>query len=53
MLPECDPNRIELIVIPGVDHVFLGKTLRQTREANLKALDATFHFIDKTMKNIP
>jgi acetyl esterase/lipase len=42
----------ELMVIPGVDHGFIGKTLEQTREANLKALDATFRFIDKTMKNV-
>jgi acetyl esterase/lipase len=42
----------ELMVIPGVDHSFIGKTLQQTREANLKALDATFRFIDKTMKNV-
>jgi acetyl esterase/lipase len=42
----------ELIVIPGVDHVFIGKTPEETREACLKALDATFRFIDKTMKNI-
>jgi len=42
----------DLIVIPGVDHVFIGKTPDQTREACLKALDATFRFIDKTMKNV-
>ena len=42
----------ELMVIPGVDHGFIGKTLQQTREANLKALDATFRFFDKTMKNV-
>src|SRR6266850_1852391 len=42
----------ELMVIPGVDHGFMGKTLQQTREANLKALDATFRFFDKTMKNV-
>jgi len=42
----------ELMFIPGVDHAFIGKTLQQTREANLKALDATFRFIDKTMKNV-
>ena len=41
----------ELMVIPGVGHGLIGKTLDQTREANLKALDATFRFIDKTMKN--
>jgi acetyl esterase/lipase len=42
----------ELMVIPGVDHGFIGKTLQQTREANLKALDATFRFFDKTMKDV-
>ena len=39
----------ELIVIPGVDHSLIGKTPEETRQANLKALDATFRFIDKTM----
>jgi acetyl esterase/lipase len=42
----------ELMVIPGVDHVFIGKTPEETREANLKALDATFRFIDRTMNNV-
>ena len=42
----------ELIIIPDVDHGFIGKTPEQTREANLKALDATFRFIDKTMNNV-
>jgi acetyl esterase/lipase len=42
----------QLMVIPGVDHVFIGKTPEQTREATLKALEATFRFIDKTMNNI-
>lgn len=37
----------ELIVIPNVDHVFIGNTLEQPRDANLKALAATFEFIDK------
>jgi len=41
----------ELMVIPGVGHGFIGKTPEETRDANLKALDATFRFIDKTMKN--
>jgi acetyl esterase/lipase len=38
-----------LLVLPGIDHSFIGKTPEQTREANLKALTATFDFIDKTM----
>jgi acetyl esterase/lipase len=41
----------ELVILPGVSHSFIGKTPAETREANLKALDATFRFIDKTMKN--
>jgi acetyl esterase/lipase len=41
----------ELMVIPGAGHGLIGKTLQQTRDANLKALDATFRFIDKTMEN--
>jgi acetyl esterase/lipase len=41
----------EVMVIPGVHHGFVGKTLEETRDANLKALDATLRFIDKTMKN--
>jgi acetyl esterase/lipase len=36
----------ELLVLPGVKHEFLGKTPDATREANLKALAATFEFID-------
>lgn len=40
----------EVMVLPGVDHSFLGSTGEQTRDANLEALDATFRFIDKTMK---
>jgi hypothetical protein len=35
----------------GIDHVVIGKTLEQTRAANLKALNATFRFIDKTMSS--
>ncbi|HEY5329936.1 MAG TPA: alpha/beta hydrolase [Acidobacteriaceae bacterium] len=42
----------ELIVLPGVGHSFIGKTPDETRDATLKALDATFRFIDQTMKNV-
>lgn len=41
----------ELIIIPEVDHLFIGKTQEQTRAANLQALDATFRFIDKVVKD--
>jgi acetyl esterase/lipase len=43
----------ELMVIPGVDHMFLGKTPAETRDANLAALEATFRFIDQTMHAAP
>jgi hypothetical protein len=32
-----------------VGHSFIGSTHEQTREASLKALRATFDFIDKTI----
>lgn len=41
----------ELIVLPDVNHSFIGKTPEQTRDANLKALAATFKFIDQTIGN--
>lgn len=41
----------ELIVMPGVKHSLIGATPEQTRDANLKALDATFRFIDETIGN--
>ncbi len=40
---------VELILIPGVGHSFIGKTRKETREASLKALYATFDFFDKTI----
>jgi dipeptidyl aminopeptidase/acylaminoacyl peptidase len=39
----------ELIVIPDVGHRLIGKTHEKRREATLKALHATFDFIDKTI----
>jgi acetyl esterase/lipase len=39
----------ELIVLPGLNHSFIGKTPEETREANRKALEATFRFIDRTI----
>jgi dipeptidyl aminopeptidase/acylaminoacyl peptidase len=43
--------RYELIVLPGINHSFIGKTPEETRDANLKALAATFRFIDQTIGN--
>ena len=43
----------ELIVMPGFDHCFIGKTPEETREANHKALAATFAFIDRVIGNAP
>lgn len=39
----------EILVLQGVDHDFIGKTLEQTRDPNLKALAATFRFFDETI----
>jgi acetyl esterase/lipase len=36
----------ELIVIPGVDHSFIGASAEETRKASLLALTKTFEFID-------
>ena len=38
--------RSQLLVLPGVTHEFIGKTPAATRDANLRALAATFKFID-------
>ena len=43
----------ELIVMPGIDHGFIGKTPEETRDANRKALEATFRFIDRTIGSVP
>jgi acetyl esterase/lipase len=45
--------RNELLVLPGVRHELLGKTPEATREANLKALAATFQFIDDIIGQPP
>ncbi|TMA23257.1 MAG: alpha/beta hydrolase [Deltaproteobacteria bacterium] len=43
----------EVMVLPGINHGFVGKTPEATREANLRALDATFRFIDRVLKRAP
>jgi acetyl esterase/lipase len=39
----------KLIVIPDVDHSFIGASVSSTKEASLAALSATFAFIDTTL----
>jgi acetyl esterase/lipase len=39
----------QVLILPGVNHEFIGKTAASTRDASLKALAATFAFIDKTI----
>jgi dipeptidyl aminopeptidase/acylaminoacyl peptidase len=41
-------GEVKLIVLPGINHRFIGKTPEQTRKANLKRLKATFRFFDKS-----
>jgi dipeptidyl aminopeptidase/acylaminoacyl peptidase len=40
----------QLLLIPEVDHSFLGKTPEATRAASRQALARTFEFIDATLK---
>jgi dienelactone hydrolase len=37
---------VETLFIPDVDHGFIGKTPDATRDANLKALQRSFDYID-------
>lgn len=37
----------ELLVLPEVDHMLMGSAVEQSRDANLKALAATFRFFDQ------
>ena len=39
----------DLLVLQGVGHNFIVSTQAATRAANLKALDATFRFVDQTI----
>lgn len=41
---------VEAIYIAGVDHSFIGQTPAQTREATLKATNATFDFLHAKLK---
>ena len=41
--------RNEVLELPGVDHSFIGRTPEATREASLKALQATFDWFDATV----
>ena len=41
---------VELLVIPGVDHSFIGSSPEATRDASLTALTRTFAFIDVTLR---
>lgn len=41
----------DLLLMPGVDHSFIGATPSATREATLRALRATFAFIDRSVSS--
>ena len=40
---------VQLLVIPGVNHSFVGPTAARTRAASLEALQRTFEFIESTV----
>ncbi len=47
---EAAGGRISLIMIPDVEHSFIGQTPEATRAASLLALKRSFEFIDATFK---
>lgn len=40
---------VQLLIIPGVNHSFVGQTAARTRAASLEALQRTFEFIQRTV----
>ena len=48
-LLQAKGARSELLVFPGIDHSFIGKTPEATRDASRKALERTIAFIDATI----
>ena len=42
-------GKAELMLLPGIDHSFIGPTPEATRAASLQALDRTSAFIDATI----
>jgi acetyl esterase/lipase len=40
---------VQLLIIPGVNHSFVGPTAARTRAASLEALQRTFEFIQRTV----
>jgi len=43
----------QLVVLPEVDHSFVGRTTELTRSASLRALRATIEFFDATLHKEP
>lgn len=41
--------KVELMMLPGIDHSYIGATPEATREAALKGLAKTIEFIDATI----
>lgn len=42
-------DRAQLLIIPGVNHSFIGKTPAETRAASLEALQKTYQFFESTL----
>jgi acetyl esterase/lipase len=42
--------KVDEILMPGIDHSFIGKTPAETRAATLKAVNATFDFFGAQLK---
>jgi acetyl esterase/lipase len=46
---QASGAKTELLLIPGVNHSFIGKTPEATHAASIQALKRTFEFIDATI----
>ena len=47
---QASAVKSQLIVLPDVDHSFVGNTAELTRNASLRALHATIDFFDATLQ---
>jgi dipeptidyl aminopeptidase/acylaminoacyl peptidase len=47
---QANAVKSQLIVLPEVDHSFIGNTAELTRSASLRALQATIDFFDAELR---
>jgi dipeptidyl aminopeptidase/acylaminoacyl peptidase len=47
---QASAVKSQLLILPDVDHSFVGSTPELTRDASLRALRATIEFFDATLR---